>query len=189
MSVEFSAKISMLRKEKQISQRQASQDLGISQALLSHYEKGIRECNLDFVKTVALYYGVSADFLLGLSENKQGISDLHLTDDLDTDAEFSAKTLLRAMIYLSECAERNGESDAAFYCDFFSLCIKKYSAMITGNTGKTKRLADLSTEMLTDSYLGSRPKKQNLSTPPRAYETIRDNGDLLIEDAVRNIME
>ena len=67
MSAEFSAKISMLRKEKGITQRQAAHDLRVSQALLSHYEKGIRECNLDFVIKAAEYYGVTADFLLGIN--------------------------------------------------------------------------------------------------------------------------
>ena len=36
MSVQFSAKLSLLRREKGITQKQAAKDLGISQALLSH---------------------------------------------------------------------------------------------------------------------------------------------------------
>ena len=47
--MEFSRIITLLRKERGITQKQAAQDLGVSQALLSHYEKGIRECGLDFV--------------------------------------------------------------------------------------------------------------------------------------------
>lgn len=39
--------------------------MGISQALLSHYEKGIRECGLDFLVKTAEYYDVSCDYLLG----------------------------------------------------------------------------------------------------------------------------
>ena len=85
MSAEFSAKLSMLRKEKDVSQKQAAADLGVSQALLSHYEKGIRECSLDFVKKSAAYYGVSADYLLGLSAQKQGSNDLTFFDALETD--------------------------------------------------------------------------------------------------------
>ena len=45
----FANRLSQLRKERDISQKKAAADLGISQALLSHYEKGIRECGLDFV--------------------------------------------------------------------------------------------------------------------------------------------
>ncbi len=62
----------LLRKERGISQKQAAADLHISQALLSHYEKGIRECGLEFVVRVADYYGVSCDYLLGRTADKSG---------------------------------------------------------------------------------------------------------------------
>ena len=51
--MEFNRIIKLLRKERGITQKQAAEDLGVSQALLSHYEKGIRECGLDFVVRVA----------------------------------------------------------------------------------------------------------------------------------------
>jgi len=60
----FSDTLSALRKEKNISQRQAAADLGISQALLSHYETGSREPGLNFVCRACDYYSVSADYLL-----------------------------------------------------------------------------------------------------------------------------
>ena len=41
--MEFNRIIKLLRKERGITQKQAAEDLGVSQALLSHYEKGIRE--------------------------------------------------------------------------------------------------------------------------------------------------
>ncbi len=65
MSSGFSSRISQLRKSKKISQRRAAAELGISQALLSHYENGLREPKLDFVVKLCDYYGVSADYLLG----------------------------------------------------------------------------------------------------------------------------
>lgn len=65
MNTEFSRIITLLRKEKKLSQKRVANDLGISQALLSHYEKGIRECGLDFVVKTADYYKVSCDYLLG----------------------------------------------------------------------------------------------------------------------------
>ncbi|MBQ5503766.1 MAG: helix-turn-helix transcriptional regulator [Oscillospiraceae bacterium] len=66
----FSEALSELRREKNISQRQAAADLGISQALLSHYENGLREPRLEFVARVCDYYGVSADYILGRVERK-----------------------------------------------------------------------------------------------------------------------
>ncbi len=72
MNKDFSRIITLLRKERGISQKQVSSDLKISQALLSHYEKGIRECGLDFVVKVADYYNVSCDYLLGRSPERTG---------------------------------------------------------------------------------------------------------------------
>ena len=64
----FATILSRLRKERGISQKNAANDLGISQALLSHYEKGIRECGLDFVVKCSEYYGVTTDYLLGRTD-------------------------------------------------------------------------------------------------------------------------
>lgn len=72
MNKDFPRIITMLRKEKKFSQKQVAEDLGISQALLSHYEKGIRECGLDFVIKVSDYYSVSCDFLLGRTPERSG---------------------------------------------------------------------------------------------------------------------
>ena len=68
MNRSFPEILSALRKERSINQRTAAQDLGISQALLSHYENGAREPGLNFVCRACDYYGVSADYLLGRSE-------------------------------------------------------------------------------------------------------------------------
>ena len=67
MNQSFPHIITLLRKEKKLTQKKVATDLGISQALLSHYEKGIRECSLDFVVKVAEYYRVTCDYLLGLT--------------------------------------------------------------------------------------------------------------------------
>lgn len=68
----FSRTLSLLRRERNISQRVAAADLGISQALLSHYENGAREPGLAFVARACDYYHVSADFLLGRSMDREG---------------------------------------------------------------------------------------------------------------------
>lgn len=73
MSADFNRVITLLRKERGITQKQAAEDLGVSQALLSHYEKGIRECGLDFVVRIANYYNVSCDYLLGRSADRSGL--------------------------------------------------------------------------------------------------------------------
>ncbi|MFT3950384.1 MAG: helix-turn-helix transcriptional regulator [Oscillospiraceae bacterium] len=72
MACEFPRILTLLRKERKISQRQAADSLGISQGLLSHYEKGKRECGLDFIVRAAAYYQVSCDYLLGRSPDPAG---------------------------------------------------------------------------------------------------------------------
>lgn len=68
----FPRTLSLLRRERNISQRVAAADMGISQALLSHYENGAREPGLAFVRKACDYYHVSADFLLGRSMDREG---------------------------------------------------------------------------------------------------------------------
>ncbi len=72
MSESFARILKLLRKERNISQKQAAESLGISQALLSHYENNIRECGLEFVVRVADFYGVSCDYLLGRTPDRTG---------------------------------------------------------------------------------------------------------------------
>ncbi len=72
MNNDFARIITLLRKEQGSSQKKTAKALGISQALLSHYEKGIRECGLDFVVKAADYYGVSCDYLLGRTPERSG---------------------------------------------------------------------------------------------------------------------
>ena len=72
MNTAFPRILTLLRKERGVSQKQVAADLQVSQALLSHYEKGIRECGLDFVVRAADYYGVSCDYLLGRTADKSG---------------------------------------------------------------------------------------------------------------------
>ena len=68
MDRSFPETLSALRRERSINQRTAAADLGISQALLSHYENGAREPGLGFVCRACDYYGVTADYLLGRSD-------------------------------------------------------------------------------------------------------------------------
>lgn len=72
MNTAFPRVLTLLRKERGISQKQAAAALKVSQALLSHYEKGIRECGLEFVVRAADFYEVSCDYLLGRTADKSG---------------------------------------------------------------------------------------------------------------------
>ena len=73
MISDFSKTLSLLRREKRISQKSAAEALGVSQALLSHYENGVREPGLEFIVNAADYYKVSLDYLLGRTMHRDGM--------------------------------------------------------------------------------------------------------------------
>ena len=76
MDRSFAETLSALRRQKNISQRAAAADLGISQALLSHYENGAREPGLSFVCRACDYYGVTADYLLCRTEEPDAAASI-----------------------------------------------------------------------------------------------------------------
>lgn len=97
MERDFSHTMSELRKARGLSQRKAAADLKISQALLSHYENGAREPGLSFVCRACRYYGVSADYLLGLVDEPAapgGREELEkLVEELGNLSEKARRTL------------------------------------------------------------------------------------------------
>lgn len=63
-----------LRKSFGYTQQQVADDLQISRKLLSNYELGIREPNIDMLQTLAEYYLVSVDFIIGASSVENPIT-------------------------------------------------------------------------------------------------------------------
>lgn len=92
----FSKRLTEQRKAMGISQKQAAADLGISQALLSHYENGLREPGLSFLVKAADYYNVSCDYLLGHAANVLQLNRAVDFEDLAEDAEISRETMIRS---------------------------------------------------------------------------------------------
>ncbi|MBS7360195.1 MAG: helix-turn-helix transcriptional regulator [Oscillospiraceae bacterium] len=97
----FNERLVELRTEKGISQKNAAADLEISQALLSHYEKGIREYSLSFLCKAAEYYGVTTDYILGFSNSRTGVSE-EIAGDIDGDEKFTTATVYRAAMMTME---------------------------------------------------------------------------------------
>ena len=97
----YSERLVELRTEKGYSQKAVAVDLGISLALLSHYEKGIREFNLDFLCRIAEYYNVTSDYILGRTDSRTGL-DSRVLEDKDEDSVFNTRTIYRAAIMTHE---------------------------------------------------------------------------------------
>lgn len=122
----FANKLSQLRKEREISQKKAASDLGISQALLSHYEKGIRECGLDFVIRCSEYYGVTTDYLLGVSDSRNGIDISYIANG---DNDQSILTLGEATEILLKMISTSSSEAVKYMDDYYTLCL--YRGAIT----------------------------------------------------------
>ena len=65
---EFKDIFKRLRSERNISQRQAGTMLRESNKKISHWETGYSTPDLDAIRRIALVFGVSADYLLGLKD-------------------------------------------------------------------------------------------------------------------------
>ena len=61
-------RIKQFRQENHVTQAQIAETLGISQQQYFKYEKGINELPLRYLFVICQAYGISADWLLGLSE-------------------------------------------------------------------------------------------------------------------------
>ena len=64
----FGTRLKELRTERRLTQAQISAELGIHSVTYRHYEKNQREPSLELLVTIAKYYDVSTDYLLGLSD-------------------------------------------------------------------------------------------------------------------------
>ena len=101
MNTNFNERLVELRIEKGLSQKDAAADLGVSQALLSHYEKGIREYSLSFLCKVAEYYNVTTDYILGISDSRSGFDATELQDS-NQDVVFNTNSIYKAAIMTHE---------------------------------------------------------------------------------------
>lgn len=81
-------KIKLLREAKGLTQQQIAQDpaFGIKQGTLSAYERNAREPNIETIRRIAEYFGVTSDYLIGISEHQTAEYDavgkvIPLSDD------------------------------------------------------------------------------------------------------------
>lgn len=118
----FADILSQLRRERGISQKKAANDLGISQALLSHYEKGIRECGLDFVIRCSEYYGVTTDYLLGVSNNRTGVDFSFMSDNDEDMSSVQALAQASTMILNMMSSAKDVNITKCIY-DYYTLCV------------------------------------------------------------------
>ena len=68
MSCSYQRRLRDLREDHDKTQQDIADILGTSQTMYARYERGANELPLRHLLTLADYYGVSADYLLGRSD-------------------------------------------------------------------------------------------------------------------------
>lgn len=114
MRTDFASILNSLRRENNLSQKKAADALGISQALLSHYENGVREPRIEFIIKACQYYGVSTDYMLGRTDEKSldGKIALNCSDD---DQRRNADAAALIFSVLTEIGDDKLSSSASRY--------------------------------------------------------------------------
>ena len=67
----YNEKIEYIRTSKNIPQKELAQHLGIKQQQYARYEKGVNIMPVIYLADICRYLNVSADYILGLSNNMQ----------------------------------------------------------------------------------------------------------------------
>lgn len=67
--MEYYDRLKELRIDNDLYQKDVAEILDISQQYYNNYENGKNEMPIRHLKTLAQYYGVSADYILGLPDN------------------------------------------------------------------------------------------------------------------------
>lgn len=192
MSTSISSRLISLRKDKNLSQKEAAERLGVSQALLSHYEKGIRECGLDFLCRASAFYDVSTDYLLGLTDNKMMSDALFVDYEIPQDSEVRMSTVFRSSVYMQERLGVYGRNHSSKIRAIYILTLYKVylSALvkgaIPGHENAKKELAPFVTTSMIDHIIDSlvfegdnKPKRSEQL--PKSMETIINEATRLID--------
>lgn len=69
-----------MRKERGINQQRLAVELNVTQAMISKYELGLSEPDIETICRIAEFFGVSSDYLLEISNEKISISSHGLSD-------------------------------------------------------------------------------------------------------------
>lgn len=81
---DFGAVLKELRTARNLTQTELGRQLGLSKAVVSKYENGISYPTFDILIGFAKYFGVSTDYLLGVSKNKTIDVSLLTESQIDT---------------------------------------------------------------------------------------------------------
>ena len=76
----FTIRLNKLLKENKTTKYRLAKDLGVNKQTVSFWCDGINEPKISYLQKIALYFDVSADYLLGL-ENEDGSRNTQIIKD------------------------------------------------------------------------------------------------------------
>lgn len=78
------SRIKQFREKRGLIQEILAAELGITQQMLSKYERDVTFIKVDILKKIAVYFNVTTDYLLGLSEVKRDLQgQMKVNETLD----------------------------------------------------------------------------------------------------------
>lgn len=78
------SRIKQLREKRGLIQEILAAELGITQQMLSKYERDITLIKVDILQKIAVYFNVTTDYLLGISEIKRDLQgQMQMNETLD----------------------------------------------------------------------------------------------------------
>lgn len=78
------SRIKQLREKRGLIQEILAAELGITQQMLSKYERDITLIKVDILKKIVAYFNVTTDYLLGISEIKRDLQgQMQMNETLD----------------------------------------------------------------------------------------------------------
>lgn len=60
-----------IRENRGYTQEELAKRIGTKQTIYSRYERGYTQLNIELIKKLSLFYNVSADYLIGLSDRER----------------------------------------------------------------------------------------------------------------------
>lgn len=144
-----------LRVERNLKLEALAEQTGLSKSALSKYESDdVTDLSIYAVTTLAEFYGVTTDYLLGVTENKKRpdavLSDLHLSDgavDVLRNGKFNHRLLCELIVHENF---RRFMTDLEIYVDgLVSDRIRDMNAMVEATRQELERRYHADTEDLT----------------------------------------
>lgn len=78
------SRIKQLREKRGLIQEVLAAELGVTQQMLSKYERVITLIKVDILKKIAVYFNVTTDYLLGVSDVKRDLQgQIKMSETLD----------------------------------------------------------------------------------------------------------